>query len=236
MTRVGPPRVAWAAVAEARGLTFEPGPGRCLGTLTGALGDSEVCVISSGFGVALPSFGPAYDVETHLSLTLPDHVEPDALEDEVRRRVAPHVPAGWDLDREMEGWLTTRAQLEAWLDEAAAAAALVCATCGTEPGPTAGHLAAALRAELRLTGLWTPEGALPRYRGGPFGEDHMSFDQWIQAVLVVRLDDVAAGHLALPAESALAVRATREWDGQAARVGLLPELIRAVDRLAEWPR
>ncbi len=61
----------------------------------------------------------------------------------------------------------------------------------------------------------------------------MSFEQWLQAVLVLRLDDIAAGHLAVPAESHLATRATREWDGNEHRAGLLPVLVSAVDRLAE---
>jgi len=47
--------------------------------------------------------------------------------------------------------------------------------------------------------------------GGAFGENSMSFEQWLRHVFVERLRETVAGACPLPPSSSVALRAHREW-------------------------
>ncbi|MEZ6194529.1 MAG: YqcC family protein [Planctomycetota bacterium] len=71
-----------------------------------------------------------------------------------------------------------------------------------------------------------------------FGADTMSFPQWLQFVLVPRVESILAGEGTLPDGSALAVYAARDLDGldeAAALIARLREFDALVDRLAASP-
>ena len=231
MTRVSRTRAVWAAAAERRGLSFRPGRRQCVGEITGRLAGGDLRLVGEGYGLQLLGLGPAYDVETTLTLTLRPELDLDDLDPAVVAALAPTTLQGRDLVRTREGWLATEAEVDAWLDAAARAAHLVGAVCGYDVRPTAADLAAAIADELRRTGRWTEPDRLPTYRGGPFGQRDMAFEQWLQGVLLVRLADIAAGTLRPPGTSELAAYAAREWDGQP--VGLLPALLSAADDLSD---
>ncbi|MCU0727843.1 MAG: YqcC family protein [Planctomycetes bacterium] len=98
----------------------------------------------------------------------------------------------------------------------------------------------AVEAELRRLGRWQAK-ALPRKAmefKEPFGADTMSFEQWLQFVLVPRVRQIVAGREAFPPKSETAVYAARyfEGDSQAATLlGLLAELDGFVNRGGEAP-
>lgn len=96
----------------------------------------------------------------------------------------------------------------------------------------AAELAAQLEQELRRLGCW--QVIAPEFdpaRDGPFGMHTMAFEQWLQAVLVPALREVAAGARPMPPRSNLAAHAVREFDGGDDRDRLC-ELLGQVDSLS----
>jgi uncharacterized protein YqcC (DUF446 family) len=94
----------------------------------------------------------------------------------------------------------------------------------------AGELAAAIEAEMRRLGWWRD---LPPAKNveGAFGRPAMTFDAWIETVLVPSLREVAAGRLDPPQSSHVAAAAVREFDGYDEADALI-ELLSRVDRLS----
>lgn len=98
-----------------------------------------------------------------------------------------------------------------------------------------GRMAGLVEREMRRVGMWD-EGADPVDPGTirtAFGGDQMSFERWLQVVLVPALHEVGAGQRPVPTGSQVAVRAAREWtwgDPPWEVDGLL-DLLRRLDQL-----
>jgi len=85
--------------------------------------------------------------------------------------------------------------------------------------PTEQQVRRALEAiveEMKAAGLWS-EAPLPaeayEFRAA-FAADTMSFGQWLQFVLVPRVQELVARGGPFPSSSSIAVQAVREFDGQ----------------------
>ena len=78
-----------------------------------------------------------------------------------------------------------------------------------------GRLADEIEAEMRRLGLWSdsPPAEADVLAGGAFGQRAVSFEQWLQVVLIARLRAVAAGTMEPPRSSSVGTQALREWDG-----------------------
>jgi uncharacterized protein YqcC (DUF446 family) len=96
-----------------------------------------------------------------------------------------------------------------------------------------GKLADELEAELRKV-AWNPDPPPEEevLAGGAFGLKAVPFETWLQVIFITRLRQVAAGDMAIPATSSVAVQAAREWDGVPGRDRLF-DLISEVDRIVE---
>lgn len=89
------------------------------------------------------------------------------------------------------------------------------------------QLADEIEAELRRLKLWNDQLSLRTIPRSAFGADQLSFEEWLQVVLVPRLRDVSAHHT-VPTTSNLAVAGIRNFDGMA-NADTLIELLAAVD-------
>jgi len=95
----------------------------------------------------------------------------------------------------------------------------------------ASDLADQIEAELRNLGLWASHVPLSGRLASAFGADQLSFEEWLQAVLLPRLRD-AGNSEGLPKSSSLAVAGVRNFDG-IPNVERLLDLLAKVDALAE---
>lgn len=80
---------------------------------------------------------------------------------------------------------------------------------------TAVRRADAIEKELQRIGLWSAEPLPPEaydYRG-PFAMDTMSFEQWLQFVLLPEIRRAAAASEPLPKETGVGTRGIIEFDG-----------------------
>ena len=96
--------------------------------------------------------------------------------------------------------------------------------------------AEAIEAELRRMGAWQDE-PLPDAAYGfrrAFAADTMSFEQWLQFVLLPRVRELVASGGMFPPRSQVAVYAVRELDGRQDCDRLL-ELLHEFDGLFESP-
>jgi uncharacterized protein YqcC (DUF446 family) len=105
----------------------------------------------------------------------------------------------------------------AWMQKAASKEQLVAAA------------ADAIEKELRAIGYWreTPPAPEKMAFKRAFGMDTLSFTQWIQFVLLVRVRELLATGSALPSSSSVGTVAVREFDG-------LPEAERLTQLLCEF--
>ncbi len=97
-----------------------------------------------------------------------------------------------------------------------------------------GLLAKAIEAELKSIGVWSSAQSLPEEKienMGAFGINTLSFVEWIQFVLLPILQDIIKEKRKLPADSAIGVHATREFDG-AIEYARLRELLTHLDDMA----
>lgn len=96
----------------------------------------------------------------------------------------------------------------------------------------ADQLTKALETELHRRGQWQstklPDAAFEDM--GTFGARTMSFQQWLQLVLIPRLQSIVADHAEFPPSSLLATYAVRELDGDPESDRLI-ELLRQIDEL-----
>jgi uncharacterized protein YqcC (DUF446 family) len=91
--------------------------------------------------------------------------------------------------------------------------------------PIASDLADEIEAELKSLGLWASHLASSVSIESAFGADQLSFEEWIQAVLLPRLRNIDIGGC-LPNSSNLAIAGIRNFDG-------LPNVDRLLDLLAK---
>lgn len=96
-----------------------------------------------------------------------------------------------------------------------------------------GRLAAAIEVELKRMNVWRDQPLPPELYNFrvAFGGDTMAFENWIQFILLPRLNDIAAGTGAPPPHSSLSVYATREFDGREEETWQLWKLLHEVDEL-----
>lgn len=95
------------------------------------------------------------------------------------------------------------------------------------------NLATAIQQELTHLGVWssTPLAA-EKFNGmGAFGINTMSLTQWIQFVLLPRIQQIIDEQESLPSESMIAAHAVREFDGNPGYDKLI-ELLTQLDDLA----
>src|SRR5438045_2419368 len=94
-------------------------------------------------------------------------------------------------------------------------------------------LAFALEAELKSLHAWSDVPLAPgKFKDmGAFGSNTMSFEQWIQFVLLKRLQQIIAENDVLPSGSMISTYAIREFDGNPAYDSLM-DLLRQLDDLA----
>ena len=100
-----------------------------------------------------------------------------------------------------------------------------------------GRIADRIEIELRALDAWQVE-PLPQEvidRGRAFGLESMAFIQWLQFVLVPRLQQVAAGSFEAPRSSSVHAQAIREFDGWSESAALEDALL-DLDRLVETGR
>ncbi len=100
--------------------------------------------------------------------------------------------------------------------------------------PEALALAAQIEDELKRMGRWREE-PLPAEtfeNMGAFGSQTMSFEQWIQFVLLKRIRDIVETEDEFPEESNVAAYAVRYFDGDM-EVDRLHDLLYALDNLIE---
>lgn len=76
--------------------------------------------------------------------------------------------------------------------------------------------AAAIEAELRALGWWADRAPPPEdlAHPGPFGRDTLTPAQWLQFILLQRVQEAARGEASFPQGSSVATWAFREFDGQ----------------------
>ena len=96
-----------------------------------------------------------------------------------------------------------------------------------------------LEVELRQLGLWDDQAIIPPDANlseyAPFGGRRLSFERWLQLILIPSVSRCLAGEEELPTHSQLGVAAVRNFDGQARCdriVDLLSELDDVVTRAA----
>jgi len=93
---------------------------------------------------------------------------------------------------------------------------------------------AAIEAEMKRIGLWQDE-PLPAEAWeapGAFGGNSMTYEQWLQFVLVPRTHQIIAERGQFPKRSHLGTMAVRNFDGMDDAAGLT-ELLVQLDRLVE---
>lgn len=96
-------------------------------------------------------------------------------------------------------------------------------------------LADLIEQELKRLGLYgTPVTLAPGQSKRPFAGDILSFDQWLQSVLLPRMRDIAATGGEFPPRSKLAAQAVREFDGRDDTFDL-SQLLWQVDELCPAP-
>lgn len=95
------------------------------------------------------------------------------------------------------------------------------------------NLATAIREELSQLGVWssTPLAAEKFNDMGAFGINTMSLTQWIQFVLLPRIQQIIDEQESLPSESMISAHAVREFDGNPEYDKLI-ELLTQLDDLA----
>ncbi|MBA3540416.1 MAG: YqcC family protein [Deltaproteobacteria bacterium] len=100
----------------------------------------------------------------------------------------------------------------------------------------ASSVADRLETELRALGRWSTIALDPARLAdmGAFGMNTLVPEEWIQFVLLPRIREMVAAGAALPKESATAVWATRQFDGDPDAAGLV-DLLRELDDLANDP-
>lgn len=93
----------------------------------------------------------------------------------------------------------------------------------------AGQAIAAIEAELQCLGRWAAEAPTPEQftNMGPFGMHTMAFEQWLQWVLVPRVQEIITTKGTFPTSSQVSVFATREYDGD-------PDAAHLVDLLRDF--
>jgi len=97
----------------------------------------------------------------------------------------------------------------------------------------AGDLADQIELELKELKLWNDHLQVDSKLVAAFGADQLSFEEWLQAVLVPRLrSTVDRGPLSLPTSSNLAIAGIRNFDGIPGLDRLLG-LLAKVDELVE---
>lgn len=91
----------------------------------------------------------------------------------------------------------------------------------------------ALRAELQRAKLWsTTRPALSAFHSTiPFFTDTMPFEQWLQFVLIERLDEMLRVEAPLPALSGVAPMAEMVWAQDLAERRYIVELLQDLDDL-----
>ena len=96
----------------------------------------------------------------------------------------------------------------------------------------AGQALTAIEAELQRLGRWSAEPPTPEQltNMGPFGMQTMAFEQWLQWVLVPRVQEIITTKGAFPTSSQVSVFATREYDGDPDAAHLV-DLLRYFDDL-----
>jgi len=90
----------------------------------------------------------------------------------------------------------------------------------------------AIEDELKALGRWQQE-ALPETafeNMGAFGANKMSFEQWLQFVLVPRVKEIIKEHGEFPSGSMVGTYSIREFDGDP-EVGKLQQLLYEFDAL-----
>jgi uncharacterized protein YqcC (DUF446 family) len=97
---------------------------------------------------------------------------------------------------------------------------------------SAGQAIAAIQAELKRLGRWSDEAPTPERLTnlGPFGMHTMAFEQWLQWVLVPRVQEIITTKGAFPTSSQASVFATREYEGDSDAAHLV-DLLRGFDAL-----
>ncbi len=76
-------------------------------------------------------------------------------------------------------------------------------------------LVTAIEAELKSLGAWstTPLDPEKLVDMGAFGSNTMAFEEWIQFILLDRINEIIRSKDALPSESMVATYAIRQFDG-----------------------
>jgi uncharacterized protein YqcC (DUF446 family) len=94
-------------------------------------------------------------------------------------------------------------------------------------------LAFAIEAELRALGAWssTPMAPEKLVDMGAFGSNTMSFEEWIQFILLARIHSIVDEKGTLPSDSMISTYAIREFDGNTGYDNLM-NLLRQLDDLA----
>jgi uncharacterized protein YqcC (DUF446 family) len=89
----------------------------------------------------------------------------------------------------------------------------------------------AIEAEMKRLGAWSGDPVPPEayVDMGAFGMNTMSFEQWLQFVFIPRVRELCASDGPWPGESAVGVKAYREFDGW-------PEAQELARLLAEFDR
>lgn len=106
----------------------------------------------------------------------------------------------------------------------------------TELHERAAAIADDIQAELQRLGRWSDVAVAPErlVDMGAFGTRTLAAEEWIQSVLLPNIRALVATGAPLPAHSATAVWATREFDGDP-EVGRLLALLGRLDALVERP-
>jgi uncharacterized protein YqcC (DUF446 family) len=101
-----------------------------------------------------------------------------------------------------------------------------------EQRPEFARIAGEIEAELRALNAWDAEPPSPEAiaNGGAFGGRTMAFTQWLQWVLIPRLQEVASGASDIPPSSSVGAYAVRELDGWNEASSLISKLSE-LDRL-----
>jgi uncharacterized protein YqcC (DUF446 family) len=98
----------------------------------------------------------------------------------------------------------------------------------------ASRLIESIEMELKRLNRWSEQPLPPEKfeNMGPFGSHTMAFEQWIQFVLLPRLEEIVRTQGEFPRESKLAVYAVRQFDGDP-DTDNLQELLYQLDELVE---